>query len=182
MDARSGLISPWDSHTVYKLPQLHCHGQDVTGAWLNHGLVLAGPSSWLLLYRARRMQMLPRLRRKASSGKKKKACSCAKPPPDMTCPDQSCCPTGKRISFRSRGPSSVPELTEELQGLEREWSSAVLVESRSARRRWLWLPQKEAWRSVHLAKVGAGQRVGFSEPIPNSLFSIFLPVASTQVR
>lgn len=114
--------------------------------------------------------------------KKKKACSCAKPPPDMTCPDQSCCPTGKRISFQSRGPSSVPELTEELQGLEREWSLAVLVESRSARRRWLWLPQKEAWRSVHLAKVGAGQRVGFSEPIPDSFFSMFLPVASTQVR
>lgn len=41
---------PRGTRAVHKLPQLHSHGWDVTGAWLNHSLVLAGAGDWLLLY------------------------------------------------------------------------------------------------------------------------------------
>lgn len=41
---------PRGTRAVHKLPQLHSHGWDVTGAWLNHSLVLAGARDWLLLY------------------------------------------------------------------------------------------------------------------------------------
>ena len=41
---------PPGTRAVHKLPQLHSHGWDVTGAWLNHSLVLAGAGDWLLLY------------------------------------------------------------------------------------------------------------------------------------
>lgn len=37
---------PWGLSTVHKLPQLHSHGWDVTGAWLNGSLVHEG--GWLL--------------------------------------------------------------------------------------------------------------------------------------
>ena len=41
---------PPGTRAVHKPPQLHSHGWDVTGAWLNHSLVLAGAGDWLLLY------------------------------------------------------------------------------------------------------------------------------------
>lgn len=50
MGWRTGLTSPWDPGAVRKLPQLHSHGWDVTGAWLNYSLVLHGACYQLLSY------------------------------------------------------------------------------------------------------------------------------------